>query len=150
LHERAFGHRLKFLNVIDECGRLCPEIRVGRRWMAKEVAVLEELTSLYPAPTFTRSDNGPEFMAEAVRNWCVASSTTSTVYIASGSPWEKGIAETLKGGLHNRPLNNEWFTKAPEGQILADRWRWGYKPLRPHSARPGVTPLAAPQNEEAA
>ncbi len=47
----AEGRRLKFLNVIDEHSRLCLAIRVGRRCKAKDVvAVLEELTSLYPAP----------------------------------------------------------------------------------------------------
>jgi putative transposase len=56
----ADGRRLKFLNVIDECSRLCLAIRVGRCFMAKDVvAVLDELTSLYPAPAFIRSDNGP-------------------------------------------------------------------------------------------
>ncbi len=48
--------------MIDEHSRLCLAIRVGRRCKAKDVvAVLEELTSLYPAPAFIRSDNGPEF-----------------------------------------------------------------------------------------
>ena len=50
------------------------------------VAVLEELTSLYPAPAFIRSDNGSEFIAQALRDWCEASTTTSTVYIEPGSP----------------------------------------------------------------
>ena len=48
--------------MIDEHSRLCLAIRVDRRCKAKDVvAVLEELTSVYPAPTFIRSDNGPEF-----------------------------------------------------------------------------------------
>ncbi len=46
------------------------------------VTVLEELTSLYPAPMFIRSDNGPEFIAQDLRDWCEASSTTSTTNIA--------------------------------------------------------------------
>ena len=50
------------------------------------VAVLEELTSLYPAPAFIRSDNGSEFIAQALRDWCEACTTTSTVYIEPGSP----------------------------------------------------------------
>jgi transposase InsO family protein len=66
----ADGRRLKFLNVIDEHSRLCLAIRVGRRCKTKDVvAVLEELTSLYPAPTYIRSDNGPEFIAHALRRW---------------------------------------------------------------------------------
>ncbi|MGB7565579.1 MAG: DDE-type integrase/transposase/recombinase [Prochlorococcaceae cyanobacterium] len=70
------GRRLKFLNVIDEHSRLCLAIRVGLRCKAKDVvAVLEELTSLYPAPTFIRSDNGPEFIAHALMRWRKSSGT---------------------------------------------------------------------------
>ena len=54
----ADGRRLKSLNVIDEHTRLSLAIRESRRWKASDVvAVLEELTSLYPAPAFVRSDN---------------------------------------------------------------------------------------------
>lgn len=67
----ADGRRLKFLNVTDENSRLCLAIRVGRRCKAKVVvAVLEDLTSLYPAPAFIPAYNGPEFIAEALRDWC--------------------------------------------------------------------------------
>ena len=66
----ADGRRLKCLNVIDEHSRLCLAIRVGTCAKARDVVtVLEELTSLYPAPAFIRSDKGPEFncFAEALR-----------------------------------------------------------------------------------
>jgi len=54
---------------------------VGRRCKSKDVvAVLEELTSLYPAPAFIRSDNGPEFIAHALKRWSENSGTT-TAYI---------------------------------------------------------------------
>ncbi len=147
----ADGRRLKFLNVIDEHSRLCLAIRVGRRCKAKDVvAVLEELTSLYPPPAFIRSDNGPEFIAQALRGWCEASTTTSTAYIAPGSPWENGFAESFNGRFRDEFLNTELFTTAPEAQILADRWRWEYNSLRPHSALQGRTPLEAAQQGAAA
>ena len=147
----ADGRRLKFLNVIDEHSRLCLAIRVGRRCKAKDVvAVLEELTSLYPAPVHIRSDNGPEFIAQALRDWCEASSTTSTAYIEPGSPWENGFAESFNGRFRDEFLNTELFTTAPEAQILADRWRWEYNSLRPHSALQGLTPLEAAQQGAAA
>jgi hypothetical protein len=114
------------------------------------VAVLEELTSLYPAPAFIRSDNGPEFIAQALRDWCQASTTTSTAYIAPGSPWENGFAESFNGRFRDEFLNTELFTTAPETQILADRWRWEYNSLRPHSALQGRTPLEAAQQEASA
>ena len=92
----ADGRRLKFLNVIDEHSRLCLDIRVGRRCKAKDVvAVLDELTSLYPAPSYIRSDNGPEFIAHALRRWS-ENSGTSTAYIEPGSPWQNGFAESYE------------------------------------------------------
>jgi putative transposase len=92
----ADGRRLKFLNVIDEHSRLCLAIRVRRRCKAKDVvAVLKELTSLYQAPAFIRSDNGPEFISQALRGWCETSGTT-TATIEPGSPLQNGFAESYE------------------------------------------------------
>jgi hypothetical protein len=93
------------LKVIDEHSRLCLAIWVGRRCKAKDVvAVLEELTSLYPAPAYMRSDKWPDSTAsqkskgyaQALRVWCEASSTTSTPYIEPGSPWENGFVKSYE------------------------------------------------------
>ena len=92
----ADGRRLKFLNVIDEHSRLCLAIRVGRRCKAKDVvAVLEDLTSLYPAPALIRSDNGPEFIAQALRDWYEASPTTSTDQSLGSVAWLSHLAQSL-------------------------------------------------------
>ncbi len=142
----ADGRRLKFLNVIDEHSRLCLTIRVGRRCKAKDVvAVLEELTSLYPAPTYVRSDNGPEFIAHALKRWCKRSGTT-TAYIEPGSPWQNGFAESFNSRFRDEFLNTELFATVAEAQGLADRWpTQGLSTLRPHSALQGRTPLEAAQ-----
>ena len=141
----ADGRRLKFLNVIDEHSRLCLAIRVGRRCKAKDVVtVLEELTSVYPAPVFIRSDNGPEFIAHALRRWCESSGTT-TAYIEPGSPWQNGFAESFNSRFRDEFLNTELFATVAEAQGLANRWRWEYNTLRPHSALQGRTPLEAAQ-----
>ena len=147
----ADGRRLKFLNVIDEHRRLCLAIRVGRLCKAQDVvAVLEELTSVYPAPAFIRSDNGPEFIAQALRDWYAVSTTTSRAYIAPGSAWENGFAESFNGRFRDECLNTELFTTAPEAQILTDRLRWEYNTLRPLLALQGRTPLEEAQQRSAA
>ena len=89
------------------------------------VAVLEALT-LYTTTAFIRSDNGHEFIAQALRGWCEASGTTSTAYIEPRSPWENVFAESFNGRLRDEFLNIELFTTAPEAQILANRWGWKY------------------------
>ena len=146
----ADGRRLKFLNVIDEHSRLCLAIRVGRRCKAKDVvAVLEELTSLYPAPAFIRSDNGPEFIAHALRRWSKRQRYQETTYIEPGSPWQNGFAESFNSRFRDEFLNTELFATVAEAQGLANRWRWEYNTLRPHSALQGRTPLEAAQTAAA-
>jgi transposase InsO family protein len=143
----ADGRRLKFLSVIDEHSRLCLAIRVGRRCKAKDVvAVLEELISLDPTPAFIRSDNGPELIAQALRNRCKDSTTTMTAYIVPGSIWENGLAESFNGRFRDEFLNTELFPSAPEAQILTDGWRWEYNTLIPHSGLQGRTPLEEAQH----
>jgi putative transposase len=144
LNDTADGRRLKFLNVIDEQSRLCLAIRVGRRCKTKDVAVLEELTSFYPAPAFIRSDNGRECIAHALRRWSKDSGTT-TAYTEPESPWQNGFAESFNSRFRNELLNTELFATVAEEQGLANRWRWEYNTLKALSALQGRTPLEAAQ-----
>jgi transposase InsO family protein len=58
------------LNVVDEFTRECLAIRVARRLGAAEVIdVLSDLFILRGVPGHIRSDNGPEFVAKAVKGW---------------------------------------------------------------------------------
>ena len=146
----ADGRRLKFLNVIDEHSRLCLAIRVGRRCKAKDVvAVLEELLKLYPAPTHVRMDNGPEFNAYALQEWCTGSGS-GTAYIQPGSPWENPFVESFNGRFRDEFLNIELFTAVQEARLLAEQHRIEYNTYRPHSALQGRTPLEILQQWRAA
>jgi transposase InsO family protein len=130
------GRRHKFLNVSDEHSRLRLAILVGRRCKAKDVvAVLEELTSLCPTPAYIRSDNGPEFIAQSLRDWCEASSTTRTASIEPLSPWENGFAESFNGRFRDEFLNSQLFFRDDPNWVicrLADR---RLQALHRHGAR---------------
>ena len=120
----ADGRRLKFFKFIDDHSSLCLAIRVCRRCKPKDVvAVLDELTSLYPAPAFIRSDNGAKFSAHALKRWSENSATT-TAYIQPGSPWQNGFAESFNSPSRDEFLKTELFTTLAEAQALADRLRW--------------------------
>jgi len=51
--------------------------------------VLTDLSILRAAPEHIRSDNGPEFIARAVREW-IAAVGAQAAFIKPGSPWENG------------------------------------------------------------
>ena len=72
-------------------------------------------------PAFIRSDNGPEFTAQALRGRCEATGTTSSAYIEAGSPWQNGFAESFNGRFRDEFLNTELFTTTREAQILVHR-----------------------------
>ncbi|MEL6547387.1 MAG: DDE-type integrase/transposase/recombinase [Myxococcota bacterium] len=68
--ECANGQKLKCLLVVDEWTHEVLAVEVGARIRSNDVvATLARLVSLYGPPAFVRSDNGPEFVAKAVRSW---------------------------------------------------------------------------------
>ena len=84
-------------------------------------------------PEHIRSDNGPEFTAEAVRSW-LGRVGVKTLFIQPGSPWENGYVESFNGKLRDEFLNREVFYTLWEVQVLAEQWRQEYNQIRPHSA----------------
>jgi len=84
-------------------------------------------------PKHIRSDNGPEFVATAVREW-LAKLEVETLFIEPGSPWENGYIESFNGKLRDELLNGEIFTTFTEARVLIERWRNQYNRVRPHSS----------------
>jgi putative transposase len=82
------GKAFRMLCIIDEFTRESLAIRVARKLKATDVIeALADLFVLRGVPAHIRSDNGPEFVAQALRDWIV-SVGAKTAYITPGSPWE--------------------------------------------------------------
>ena len=95
--------------------------------------MLDGLTSLYPAPTFIRSNTGHEFITHALRHWR-KSFRAVMVSIESESSWQNGSAESFSSRFSDELLNTQLFATVAETQGLADHWSWQYTPsgiLRP-------------------
>ena len=66
------GRKLRMLNVVDKFTRECLCIRVGRKLGSADVIdVLADLFMARGTPGYIRSDNGPEFVAVAVKGWII-------------------------------------------------------------------------------
>jgi transposase InsO family protein len=128
------GRRLKMMPVVDEHSRECLSIEVERSITAKEVVkTLATLFAHRGEPVFIRSDNGPEFIAKAVKRW-LAASGVKTLYIEPGSPWENAYSETFISRMADELLKREAFTSLLEAKILVEGYRNHYNRERPHSA----------------
>jgi putative transposase len=136
----ADGRILKLLNVVDEHTRECPAIVVDRSIDAdRVVATLDRLAVERGAPAFVRFDNGPEFIAHAVADWC-RFNNVGTCFIDPGSPWQNAWIESFNGRLRDEFLNGWHFDTLLEAQVLIEDWRIDYNDHRPHSAHGELTP----------
>lgn len=134
------GGKVRILNVLDEYTRECHAARVEKSIPAAKV--IETLSWLFltrGAPEYIRSDNGPEFVAKAVKEW-LARSGCGTIYIEPGSPWENPYIESFNGKMRDECLNMEIFANGQEAKEVVENWRIEYNERRPHSALGWQTP----------
>ena len=134
------GRRLKIMPVVDEYTRECLSIDVERSITAEDV--VSTLTSLFRSrgePALIRSDNGPEFVAKAIKRWLEASGV-ETLYIEPGSPWENAYSETFISRFSDELLKREVFADLLEAKVLVEDYHGHYNHHRPHSALGYQTP----------
>ena len=150
-HRTEDGRAYRTLNILDEFSRECLDIKVKRKLNSTDVIdALTDLFILRGVPAYIRSDNGPEFIAEAVRKWIKAVGS-NTAYIEPGSPWENGYCESFNARFRDELLNGEIFYSLKEAQIVIEQWRQHYKTKRPHSAlgyRPPAPESIIPMEEK--
>jgi putative transposase len=139
------GRAFRMLTIVDEHTRESLAIDVARKLKSEDV--LERLSDLFicrGVPKYIRSDNGPEFTANKVREW-LTSVEVQTLFIEPGSPWENGYIESFNGKLRDELLDRELFDTLLEAKVLIERWRRHYNTVRPHSSL-GYRPPAPEAN----
>jgi putative transposase len=135
------GRSLKWLSLIDEFTRECLALEPRRGMTAAEIQeILAHVVTRRGAPPHRiRSDNGPEFAAQAVRSY-LERSGSGTLYVAPGSPWQNGFAESFHSRLRDEFLEREEFESVPQACALATLWKEEYNTERPHSSLGYLTP----------
>lgn len=137
----AGGTKLKMLTIGDDFTRECHAIEVGTSMRSDTViTVLTRLVAEHGAPTYLRSDNGPEFIAHIVRAW-LAGRKTQTSYIDPGSPWQNGFRESFHGRFRDEFLYGMLFANVAECRVLCEGYRREYNTERPHQSLKYLTPV---------
>jgi hypothetical protein len=94
------------LNIIDEFTRECLAIRIDRKLNSIDVIdALSDLFILRGVPGHVHSENGPEFIAKAVREW-IAAVGAKTAFIEPAAPGERLLERSLlsRNSKQRRPL----------------------------------------------
>lgn len=134
------GGALKWLTLVDEYTRECLSLHVDHSLTGADVRrVLARVIGRRGAPRRMRSDNGSEFICEALCGW-LPSQGTEPIAVAAGSPWENGYIESFNSRFRDEFLEAEEFESVADARSKARWFRREYNTVRPHSALDYQTP----------
>jgi len=134
------GRKFRLLNVLDDCTRECLCIEVSTGFSGAHVArVLERLCQGRVVPECIRSDNGPEFVSEAVQSWA-RSRGIQWHCIEPGKPTQNSHIESFNGRLRDECLNQNLWRDLKEVRRETAEYRRDYNEDRPHGALRYLSP----------
>ena len=126
--------------MVDEFTREGLVIRCARSLTATDVVqTLNEWLKTYGRPLCLRSDNGPQFVAMAVREW-LKERGIGTHYIDPGSPWQNAYNESFNSIFRMTCLDRWAFESVSEAQAVIRQWPEEYNTIRPHGSLVGRSP----------
>lgn len=127
------GRKLRFLTLVDEHNRRGLAAEPRRSFKSADVLnALRTAFEKYGMPAFLRSDNGSEFIAQAVKTW-LSAMNVQTHYIEPGSPWQNAFGESFNGTFRREHLNRELFATLEEARVRTQTWLRYYNTERSHT-----------------
>jgi len=136
----ADGRPLRWLTLVDEYTRECLALQVAASLTGQDVrAVLARVIGRRGAPGSIRSDNGSEFVCEALCGW-LPSKGTEPIQVAPGSPWENGCSESFNSRFRDEFLEREEFEDTRDAREKGGWFKREYNTVRPHSSLDYKTP----------
>lgn len=136
----ASGQPLRWLTLVDEYTKECLALHVAPSVTGRDVrSVLARVIGRRGAPESIRSDNGSEFVCEALARWLPAQGT-EPIPVAPGSPWENGVGESFNSRFRDEFLEREEFEDASDAREKGRWYKREYNGVRPHSSLGYKTP----------
>ena len=134
------GRPLKWLTVVDEYTRECLALEVGSSMSGEDVRrVFARVVARRGVPRRVRSDNGSEFVCEALAGWLKGKGAEPTP-VQPGSPWQNGVCEAFNGRFRDECLEGDEFESVPDARGKGGWYRRVFNNIRPHSALGYKTP----------
>jgi putative transposase len=141
IHDRTAGGRsLKWLTVVDEYTRECLVLHAAESMTGADVRrIMARVVGRRGSPTRIRSDNGSEFICEALTGWWKEVGS-EPIPVEAGSPWQNGYIESFHSRLRDEFLERVEFESVPDARAKASWFRREYNTIRPHSSIEYKTP----------
>jgi putative transposase len=136
----ASGKPLRWLTLVDEYTKECLALHVAASVTGADVRlVLARVIGRRGAPRNIRSDNGSEFICEALTSW-LPGKGAEPIPVAPGRPWENGVGESFNSRFRDEFLEREEFEGVGDAREKAGWFKREYNTIRPHSSLGYKTP----------
>jgi putative transposase len=141
IHDRtAGGGSLKWLTMVDEYTRECLVLHAAGSMTGADVRrIVARVVGRRGSPGRIRSDNGSEFICEALTSWWKEVGS-EPIPVEAGSPWQNGFIESFHSRLRDEFLERVEFESVTDARAKATWFRREYNTIRPHSSIGYKTP----------
>jgi len=135
------GRKFRVLNVIDDYNREAMAIEAHLSIGSKLVTqILENIVHEKGLPKAIRVDNGPEFIASTLSDWCYERKI-KLQFIQPGKPSQNALIERFNRTYRENVLDAYLFENLNQVRILSEEWMQEYNYTRPHEALKGKSPI---------
>ena len=135
------GRSYRALNVIDDFNREGLAVEIDHSLpSARVVRVLDQVAEERGYPRKLRSDNGPEFIAQALATWAEANEV-ELAPIEPGKPTQNAYIERYNRTYRGEVLDVYAFSDLDEVREESTRWLYQYNHDRPHLSLDRVPPV---------
>lgn len=135
------GRRFRVLNIIDDYNREILRIEpYFSITSARVISIIDRLVTENRKPSAIRVDNGPEFIAEILKQWC-NDNDIDLQFIQPGRPMQNGFVERFNRSYRQDVLDANWFANLSEVKILSDEFEEDYNFHRPHESLGDLPPV---------
>lgn len=136
------GRKFRTFNVMDDFNREVLNITIDTSLPADRVIrELDQVIAWRGKPERLRMDNGPEFIAQAMKDWAAANKIEFT-YIEPGMPMQNGLVERFNKTYRTEVLDAWIFERLSQVRQITGQWMWRYNHVRPHRSLLRLTPRA--------
>lgn len=135
------GRRFRVLNIIDDYNREILRIEPYFSITSQRViSIMERLIIEKRKPLAIRVDNGPEFIASVLKDWCDGQGI-SLQFIQPGRPMQNAFIERFNRSYRQDVLDANLFANLSEVKILSDEFEEDYNYHRPHGSLGDLSPV---------
>lgn len=134
------GKKVRSLNIMDDFNLEILQISIDSSLPSyKVISGLEQLIEWRGKPEKIRVDNGPEFIAQKMKDWCTRAGI-ELQFIQPGKPTQNSLIERFNRTFRTEFLDAFLFENLKQMKNYAEVWMWKYNNERPHSALQYLTP----------